>query len=177
MRRYADEYLKSRGQADLWSLVSDHEFAFRKLVQGRQKIKGIGSQEVFKQSAFVLIDNPSEAGGRLYDAIPAIADSLDVVKQRLTEAFAPEKPEADPALDELFGGGGDNTAGASDVALAEKIQKPENVDRARSLIVEVIESQKQLKRDSKTAGYLLGNCAKANALLKAAVHLAENATD
>ena len=171
MRRYADEYLKSRGQADLWSLVSDHEFAFRKLVQGRQKIKGIGSQEVFKQSAFVLIDNPSEAGGRLYDAIPAIADSLDVVKQRLTEAFAPEKPEADPALDELFGGGGDNTAGASDVALAEKIQKPENVDRARSLIVEVIESQKQLKRDSKTAGYLLGNCAKANALLKAAVQL------
>ena len=45
------------------------------------------------------------------------------------------------------------------------------MDRARSLIVEVIESQKQLKRDSKTAGYLLGNCAKANALLKAAVQL------
>jgi hypothetical protein len=52
--------------------------------------------------------------------------------------------------------------------LAIEIQKPENVDRAREIIVDVIESQKQLKRDSKKASFLLDNCAKANTLLASA---------
>lgn len=169
MRAYADEYLKSRGMENLWSQVSEHEFAFRRLVQGRQKVSGLGGQEVFKQAAFVLIDKPEEAGGRLYEAIPAIVESLDIVKERLAEEFNPGVSEPDGDLDQLFGGGASGRAGGGDVALAGEIQKPENSARARAVIVEVIESQKQLKKDSKTAGYLLGNCAKANALLMAAV--------
>jgi hypothetical protein len=42
MRAYADEYLASRSKRDHWSLVSDAEFAFRKVAQSRQKIAGIG---------------------------------------------------------------------------------------------------------------------------------------
>lgn len=170
MRAYADEYLRSRNKANLWSLVSEHEFAFKKITSSRTRISGVGSQEVFKQAAFALIDNPDEAGGRLYDAIPAIVESLDQIKQKLQDEFD-VKPEAvAKELEDLFGGTSDTVGEKSlDLPLAKEIQKPENAERARKIIVEVIESQKQLKKDSKSAGYLLDCCAKAQSALAAAV--------
>lgn len=170
MRVYADEYLRSRGKTDLWSLVSEQEFAFKRLVASRQKIAGIGNQEVFKQAAFTLIDNPDEAGGRLYEAIPAIVESLDQVKEKLQQEFAVKPTPADAGLEAMFGGSpAPTTADPIDMPLAKEIQKPENSTKARKIIVEVIESQKQLKRDAKSANYLLDCCAKAQALLAAAV--------
>lgn len=170
MRAYANEYLCSRNKANLWSLVSEHEFAFKKIVSSRLRISGIGSQEVFKQAAFTLIDNPDEAGGRLYDAIPAIVESLDLIKEKLQAEFE-VKPEAATAdLNDMFGGT-PPTAGQNflDIPLAKEIQKPECAEKARKIIVEVIESQRQLKKDSKSAGYLLDCCAKAQSALAAAV--------
>ncbi|QTU04866.1 hypothetical protein HUT24_28040 [Pseudomonas protegens] len=170
MRAYADEYLRSRNKANLWSNVSEHEFAFKKIAASRPRISGIGSQEVFKQAAFTLIDNPDEAGGRLYDAIPAIVESLDIIKEKLQAEFD-VKPEVAPAdLDDMFGGtptiSGTNPL---DMPLAKEIQKPESAEKARKIIVEVIESQRQLKKDSKSAEYLLDCCAKAQSALTAAV--------
>lgn len=170
MRSYADEYLRSRNKANLWSLVSEHEFAFRKIVSSRPRISGIGSQEVFKQAAFALIDNPDEAGGRLYEAIPAIVDSLDQIKAKLQAEFEVNPETAGADLIDLFGGA-PFTAGENllDMPLAKEIQKPESIEKARKIIVEVIESQRQLKKDSKSAGYLLDCCAKAQSALTAAV--------
>lgn len=170
MRAYADEYLRSRNKTNLWSQVSDHEFAFRKIVVSRPKICGIGRQEIFKQAAFTLIEKPDEAGGRLYEAIPAIMESIDQVREKLEQEFEVKADAKTTGLDELFGG-----APASmndkpiDMPLAKEIQKPENAEKARKIIVEVIESQKQLKKDAKSANYLLDCCAKAQALLAAAV--------
>lgn len=171
MRDYADEYLASRGRKDHWSLVSDTEFAFRKIVQSRQKISGPGKQEVFKQAAFALIDNPEEAGGRLYEAIPAIVENIDEVMSKLFEHFDIKPPETAPELDDMFGRVEvpASNADALDIPLAKEIQRAENTDNARKIIVEVIESQKQLKKDSKDAGYLLDCCSKAQAALVAAV--------
>lgn len=174
MRDYADEYLVSRGKKDHWSLVNEHEFAFRKIVQSRQKIAGPGKQEVFKQAAFALIDNPEEAGGRLYEAIPAILANLDEVMAKLLDDFDVKVPETAPALEDMFGGGRANPAppaDALDIPLAKEIQKPENVEKTRRVIVEVIESQKQLRKDSKDAGYLLDCCSKAQAALVAGVSM------
>lgn len=171
MRNYADEYLVSRGKKDHWSLVSEHEFAFRKIAQSRQKIAGPGKQEVFKQAAFALIDNPEEAGGRLYEVIPAILENLDEVTAKLRDGFDVKTPEAAPALEEMFGGSADaaTSPSALDIPLAKEIQKPENVEKARKVIVEVIETQRQLRKDSKDAGYLLDCCSKAQAALVAGV--------
>lgn len=170
MRAYADEYLRSRNKTNLWSQVSEHEFAFRKIVTSRQKISGIGSKEVFKQAAYTLIEKPEDAGGRLYEAIPAIMESLDQVRERLQDEFNVKPAAPDHQLDGLFGGVtvvADEKA--IDMPLAAEIQKPENAEKARKIIVEVIESQRQLKRDAKSANYLLDCCAKAQALLAAAV--------
>ncbi len=169
MRAYAEEYLRTRGKANMWSQVSEHEFAFRKIVTTRPKISGIGSQEVFKQAAFTLIEKPEEAGGRLYEAIPAIMESLDHVKEKLQDEFAVKPAAANIKLDGLFGGAVVEGATSIDMPLAQEIQKPENADKARKIIVEELRVQKELKRDAKSASYLLDSCAKAQALLAAAV--------
>lgn len=170
MRSYADEYLRSRKKTDLWSLVSEHEFAFRKIVSSRQRISGVGSQEVFKQAAFTLIDNPDKAGGRLYDAIPLIVESLDLIKDKLQTEFQVKPEVVTTELNDLFGGTPPKPfENLIDLPLAREIQKPECSEKAREIIVDVIESQRQLKKDSKSAGYLLDCCAKAQSCLTAAV--------
>jgi hypothetical protein len=170
MRAYAEEFLKSRGKPNYWSLVSDSEFAFKKIVAARGKISSVGKQQVFKEAAFILIDKPEEAGSRLYEAIPAVLDSIDEVRAKLLEAFKVEPAKAAGGIDDLFGGvppaAGEDPR---DLPLAQEIQKPQNVDAARKIIVEVIESQRQLQKDAKSASYLLDCCARAQAALAAAV--------
>lgn len=171
MRAYADEYLVSRGKKDHWSQVSEHEYAFRKLASARHKISGIGKQEVFKQAAFALIDKPEEAGGRLYDAIPAVMEHLDVVVTKLHDSFPCNDQSGGDTedLEDFFGGGASSASDSRDIPLAKEIQKAENAEKARKIIVEVIESQRLLKKDSKDAEYLLDCCSKAQAALVAAV--------
>ncbi len=152
-------------------MVADSEFAFKKIVAARGKISSVGKQQIFKEAAFILIEKPEEAGSRLYEAIPAVLESIEEVRTKLLETFKvePSKPPQDD-LAELFGGvppaAGED---ARDLPLAQEIQKAENVDAARKIIVEVIESQKQLQKDAKSANYLLDCCAKAQAALAAAV--------
>lgn len=169
MRGYADEYLRSRGRQDMWSLVSEHEEAFRKIVVSRPKIDDVGDQQLFKQAAFALIDNPMEAGGRLYEQIPAILGSLDEVMDKLAEEFPVTAPAPSPEVEDMFGGGVADETNTLSTPLSVEIAKDENVEKARRIIVEVIASQKELKKNSKAAEYLIECCKKANASLSAAV--------
>lgn len=168
MRTYADEYLRSRNKANLWSQVSEHEFAFRKLVSVRNRLSGVGNQEVFKEAAFTLLEKPDEVGRRLYEAIPDIVESFGQVKEKLIAEFNVNSLSKTGDIGDLFGGADTKGIGV-EVPLAEILKKPENADKARKIIVEVIESQRQLKKDYKTAGYLLECCTKAQAFLEAAV--------
>ncbi|RLJ64617.1 hypothetical protein [Sulfurisoma sediminicola] len=168
MRSYADEYLRSRAKADMWSSVSGDELAFRRIVTSRQKISGVGSQELFKHAAFALLDNPGEVGDSLHDAINYMQQYLDSIVEKLGDEFPVAAGDIPESLGDLFGGG--QPSGEEDkIPLAKEIQKPENSDKARRIIVEEIESQRQLKKDSKNAGYLLDCCTKAHAQLAAAV--------
>lgn len=172
MRAYADEYLRTRGKANLWSLVSDggNEYAFRKISTSRPKVAGVGNQELFKQAAFAMIEKPEEAGGRLYEVIPAIAESVNEVKARLQDAFEVKPLEDSKELDDLFGGVvPDDGTTPIDLPLAKEIQKEENLDLARKIIAEVVETQKQLKLDEKTAFFLFDRVTAAHTQLAAAV--------
>ena len=170
MRSYAVEYLRSRNKENHWSLVQDNEFAFRKLVVCRGKMTNLGSQELFKQAAFVLIDKPEDVGKRLYEAIPSIQEYIDQIKNKLNEKFQ-VKPvnKKNSELDSLFGINSE-LGDAIDIPLAAEIQKPENYEEARKIIIEVIDSQRQFKKDAKTANYLLDSLARVNAILASAVH-------
>lgn len=167
MRDYAAEYLTSRGKPDMWSQVSPHEFAFRRLVQSRKKVDGVTKQEMFKEAAFALIDDPT-AVGRLFLAIPELAASIEKVSARLAAEFPIKPTETSSELDDLFGGSVIGDA-ASEGGLITVLQDETLRSKAREIIADVLEGQRQLKRDTKTAGYLLDTCAKANAALEAAV--------
>lgn len=169
MRTYADTYLRSRNKTDIWSRVSDHEEAFRKIVLLRPKIGDVDDQELFKEAAFALIDNPLEAGARLYDQIPAIHVNLDPIKKKLTEEFPVTLPTASPDAEEIFGDGESTSPANLSTPLSVEIRKGENTNRARQIIVEVLASQKEIKLNSKAEDYLIECCKKANAQLSAAV--------
>ncbi|RWA93340.1 hypothetical protein [Mesorhizobium sp.] len=168
MRDYAEEYLRSRGRTDMWSEVSSgQEHTFRRLVQNRVKLSGVARQEMFKEAVFALIDDPSSVG-RLYLAIPELAASLDKVGDRLSEEFAVDAQTPKDGLDDLFGDGRPSAPAARDAALASVLQDAKQLPRAREVIADVLESERQLKKDVRKAGYLLDCCAKANTALTAA---------
>jgi hypothetical protein len=167
MRTYADEYLRSRNKANMWSEVSGQEHTFQRLVQSRSKLSGVGRKEVFKEAAFALIDEPT-AVGRLYIAIPDLAISLDKVVERLSSELEVETATPDDGLDALFGDGKDDDAGAKETGLINALKDPAQWARAREAIADVLETERQLKKDVKKAGYLLDQCARANSFLTAA---------
>src|SRR5690606_39092082 len=116
-----------------WSMVSDRESAFQKLAQYRPKIASIGKQELFKELSFVLIDKPEEAGGRLYEQIPAIYANLEKVAEKLLEKFpvTPEHSEKG-ALEDLLGDiTSTSTESSFDIPLSKVVGKLENSDEAR----------------------------------------------
>jgi len=168
MREYAVEYLRLRGKESRWSLVSDKEYAFRQIVKHRSKIAGAGERELFKQAAYVLIDEPEAAGERLYKAVPEIREYLPAIKTRLQQEFPVVAPPQDEELDALFGEPGEE-GDVVEVTLAEEIQKPENLEDARAIIVDVIETQRQLKRESKAERCLVESLAKAHSALAVAI--------
>jgi hypothetical protein len=168
MRNYAAEYLRGRGKENIWSLVSKSEFAFRKISEARKKMSDAptGRKELFKQSAFVLIDS-NEKEGRLYESIPEIFQYLDKVEEELQKSFKVQPIKEDKGIDELFG-----KQGKPDICgpLAREIQKTENATQARLIITEVIKAQNELKKEAKNAGYLLRKIADGNAALQAAIN-------
>jgi hypothetical protein len=168
MRRYADEYLRSRGKADLWSHVTGHELAFRRIVTSRTKISGIGKQTVFKEAAFTLIDNPNEAGDSLHDAIHNLLLGLDQITEKLSTELKPESTSKAGGLDDFFGGSPSSATDSTSIPLAKAIQQEDNRSTVRKVIAEAIEVQKLLKKESKNAEFLLNCCSKAHALLVAA---------
>jgi hypothetical protein len=173
MRDFGADYLRSRGKENLWSHISGSKFAFNTLAEMCPKIDGAANQELFKEAAFTLIDNPAEVGDSVHDAIRNLKEHFTSVKEKLLEEFevSPIVPEGAAAdlLGDMPIGPGEQVNDGTAIPLANEIKKAENSDQARQVIVEVIESQKQKKKDAKNASYLLKCCTDAHASLANAV--------
>ena len=168
MRNYAAEYLRSRGKENHWSIVAKDEFAFRKIAEGRSKLPNAGEQELAKQAAFVLLEKPEVVGGRLYEAIPNVQEHIGIIKGQLQAQLKVEAPKEDTGLAAMFGGIA-QAQSAIDIPLAAEIQKPEHAELVRTIIADVLESQRQLKKEAKNANALLKLLSEANARLGTAV--------
>jgi hypothetical protein len=172
MRDYAHDWLRSRGKDNIWSLVAGGELAFRRIVTARVKVGGTGRQQLFKEAAFALIDKPDEVKDSLHDAINGIAQHIGPIIEKLKAAFASAAPAVEAETTDLFGGGRAKSSGeADDLALSKEISKGDNAAAARQIIVDFIEGQKRLKRDTKTAEKLLDCCARATAALEDGIKL------
>lgn len=173
MRDYAEEWLKSRCKENMWSLASDKELAFRRIVTTRAKVGSTGRQQLFKEAAFALIDNPDEVKDSLHDAINGMALNIEPIVDKLKVAFDIKKPTVDADTEDLFGGSPAPAAGAeaADLALSQAIAGGDNAAKARQIIVDFIETQKMLRREAKSSERLLDCCAKANSLLEEGIKL------
>jgi hypothetical protein len=90
---------------------------------------------------------------------------FEPIKEGLLQAF-PVTPVAVGDKASLFGG---PSVTSIEIPLALEIQKPENGPRAREVIREVIESQKALEKDKKSADFLLNQLKKANTCVQNAI--------
>lgn len=169
MLEMADSYLKSRGREHQWSDVQGAEEAFKQLHKAARKSASVGEQTLLKHTAFTLIDQPGKAGERLYSAIPKIQEHLAKVKAKLAAAFPITQITPDPLTEELFGGSVPGSVPDVSFALAAEIVKPENSDKVRGLVVDVIETENELQKERNNAGYLLKQLTDANTKLQAAV--------
>lgn len=169
---YAELYLQKIGKRDQWSLVDGDEFAFTTMVKERQKITEQGKKELFETVCFKLIET-KDYQGRLYSAIPEIAENLEEVAEELrSKGLIPGvsattatvstgvDTEADDDLDLL---GGDTTTVDPYSALATAIQ---DVDvQIGGIVKQVIDEQKSIKNEQKNAQYLINTLAKVLKLL------------
>lgn len=160
MLEYAFQYLESRGKSNYWSLVSGMEYAFRQMVTKRKKISSAGDKKLFEDSAYVLLDDPK--GGRLYEYIPDLQKFLPKVKDSLYEEFKErlEGREEKGGLEDLFGDV--SQVSGLEIQLAEIIGEESNREKASEVIKEVIESQRQMEREIKTANHVLKSLQRAN---------------
>jgi hypothetical protein len=181
-----DEYLKSRGREDMWSTIDSYDYAFGTLVDTMAKIAGIDNQTLFKEMAFLLIDNREKVGssGSVHDAIKNLKEHFEKVKSNLGKQFKPaaaatDTPTSERAKqDELFGPSAqavwdyENTSKegvVNAIPLATEISKEANSTAAVETIVETIDSERQKEKDVKNANYLMTCCTKAYGLLQSAV--------
>ena len=169
---YAELYLQKIGKRDQWSLVDGDEFAFTTMVKERQKITDQGKKELFETVCFKLIET-KDYQGRLYSAIPEIAENLEEVAEELrskglipgvsaaaTTTSTGVENEADDDLDLL---GGDTTTVDPYSALATAIQGADV--KISGVVKQVIDEQKSLKSEQKSAQYLINTLAKVSKLL------------
>jgi hypothetical protein len=172
MRDLAGEYLRSRGKENAWSEVKGDRFAFQELLKARSSTSSAGDREIIKQASFALIDDPENAGERLYAVIPKVREYLPAVKLALVEAFPLPPVQTDATAEEAFGGPSARPTGASsaeisDLALVGEIKRTEaSIIRAREVVIETVRSQDEQSRERDAADFLFKTLKKANALLQ-----------
>lgn len=168
---YAEVYLQKIGKRDQWSLVDGDEFAFTTMVKERQKITDQGKKELFETVCFKLIET-KDYQGRLYSAIPEIAENLEEVAEELVSkgliSYAPtlqtgENFENDVADDDLDMLGGETTTVDPYSALATAIRVADV--KIGGAVKQVIDEQKSIKSEQKSAQYLVNTLAKVSKLL------------
>jgi hypothetical protein len=167
---YADEYLEDRGHPREYSLVLDQrlEFAFEALQKARKKSATQEEKDVVTQLAFIQMDKPSEAGGRLYEAIPEMQENLQTVVKALAEELNLD-PE-NHGENQTTGGGtslvddllGDENIGYSKAIQGVDLQEvltaisnPEHHTTVRTTLRDVIEAERLRKRQKKNADFSL----------------------
>lgn len=165
----AGEYLRSRDLENRWSRVRKDEYGFRQLYKTLKKEPTASKREFCKHIAFAFIDNPEEAGGRLYSEIPKIQQHLSKVQAKLEEAFDINGSTPDPGTEDFFGG--DTPAAEPDtyLPLTAEITKEENWPTVRELVAEAISSENALRRERENARFLRKMLSDANAKMQSAV--------
>ena len=168
----ADQYLMERGKPDRYSLVEDQFYAFKKLREGRRKIKKPVERDTFTHLSYLLIDNPESAGGRLYDLIPDLQDNLEVVTSKIkaeVNQIPISGPSAEVSLDEdldLLA----NDQGRDSGELSAFLQDEKAREIVRTVVQDAIQSIQAKSKQKKSADRALKEVSNAHTNLVSALN-------
>lgn len=166
----AEEYLEERGQPNQYNQVDGAEFAFRALKKEREKVKNEPEKALLQQLAFVAIEDWDS--GRVYSAIPKIAENLNKIRQAVIDEFpVPSETVTDEAA-ALLG-----LAQVKVDPLIKVLQDDDKRQEVRSIMADVIESSDESKRENKRANRTLFQLNKAHELLKLAYRSYKHSKD
>lgn len=163
-----DEYLMSTGKPKQYDLVTQNEYAFKQLQKGRQQIKKPDERDLFTSISHCIIDSSEGIEGRLYEKIPEIKEHLPIiVTQLLPEvSITPQLPGND--IDQnIFG---ENPNDNEIVGLISFVTNPENREFVIENVVDVIESQKEQKKQKTKLNAALKEVVDANTHLQNALN-------
>lgn len=152
---YAKKYLASIGKLGQWSEVDKNDYAFKKIIREKKKIRSVPEQKIFEACSSALLQvSGSEVGDRRYDVIPEIAKNLRPIIDVLKKDMLPTKGYRSVAVDPLgIVQGNDDD---SDLYVIETLcRKPENVSKTVSLVTGVIDNLHQRQRDELSSQLLL----------------------
>ncbi|MDG6912548.1 MAG: hypothetical protein JRN35_05640 [Nitrososphaerota archaeon] len=159
----ADEYLADRGKPNQYNLVERNEFYFRKIAQGRKKLRQEDDREAFTSISYLLMENPQKGMGRLYEVIPEVQENL----QPIVEAIQAEiklSPSTAESLNEAAA-----LLGAPKVSIAAAItdaaQDPAKREEILGVVYDQLEMARNRERRRANSDYAIRKVRQASALL------------
>lgn len=176
---YADEYLTKLNMSKRWSKVDDKEWAFRETVTQRKRLASSIDKEVFKGLAFSVVKNSGD--DRAYNRIKDTKKYYEPIVNELKKSFpvdeSDEKEDQQVVLDILMGGTPESLHSSINSSLLNIVGDMNNAEEISSIIINVIEGEKLLDKEAKSASFIIDQVKKANALLQSAVFADLTRTD
>lgn len=88
MLDHADQYLISRGSPREYTRVKDQEFAFKQLQKLRKRCEDEADRDAFTNLCYTLIDDPDNAGERLYSRIRQVWENRKAIYSQVKQQAA-----------------------------------------------------------------------------------------
>ena len=158
------EYLEARQKKNLWSTLGETEHTFRKLAKALNELKSFSEREQVKKLAFAFIDDPEDAGERLYIFIPKIADHIKKINSNLEVHFpAVEQVNEQEEPDTVFG---DGPVRQQRPNWMDKIDDSDtNLLKAKATVVDTIDGETTKIKQKNAQDYLIKCLSRTNIAL------------
>lgn len=168
MREYALQYMASRGKPNHWKMVRGKgtDYAFRKLLKARKRASSIVDKFVVENVTFTLLDD-AEGFGRLYEAIPLLAEQLPKLKERLRKELGIETAGGEKVSDPT-GFFSDSAPDMEDVALMGTLDLEEHRKTIREIAKDVIDETRSQDAEERNSTYVRRMLQRANSHIQSA---------
>lgn len=162
----ADVYLSNRNKPQQYHLVEKAEFAFKKLLAGRKTFRNEVERDIFEKVCYCLLDDSSDQGRRLYEAIPQVQQYLPKVISKLqTEVYSPKVMEDAIKETDILGSGEKDDL----LEIAKVVNDQSNYKKISDIVRDVIEGERAVEREKQNANYVLKLVTEASTRLSEAV--------
>lgn len=163
---FVDEFLRSINKEKQYEIVDQYEFAFKQIQKVRPQVKDDSLKDLVTQMSYVFIENSDDVTGRLYERIPELKENLnEIIKKLSAELKVDKETKPQKGNYDLFGTSKDTVS-----PIVQAITKPENKSKVIEIAIDVIDGQKENKRQKRKVDSVLHEVTEANSHLQNATN-------